>query len=54
MITEEATCPTCDGAGLIECPNHGAELDQDGWCDICSTPMDGGPVGVVNCECQDD
>lgn len=48
----DETCPICHGKGLIDCPEHGAELDAEGWCAICSTPMDGGPVGVVGCPCN--
>jgi phenylpropionate dioxygenase-like ring-hydroxylating dioxygenase large terminal subunit len=54
QITSETYHAACKNTGLVQCPSHGAEVDSDGWCIACDTPMDDGPAGVVKCECQDD
>jgi hypothetical protein len=47
-------CQECGGTGFVDCPDHGAILDDDGWCAFCEAPMDGGPAHQVLCDCQDD
>lgn len=54
LFDEHTTCPVCHGAGLIDCPRHGHEVDEDGWCIACDNPMDGGPVNATSCPCQAD
>lgn len=54
LLDEHASCPICHGAGLVDCPRHGEVLDEEGWCAVCDTPMDGGPAEPTNCPCQAD
>lgn len=47
---DSETCPVCNDSYMIECPEHMAETDEDGWCMTCES----GEVKPqrISCPCQ--
>lgn len=50
QLTDTDHCPACNNVGMIDCPAHLAEVDEDGWCTTCDSP----DRSKVMCDCQDE
>lgn len=49
-LGENDHCETCKNTGLMICPSHMVEKDEDGWCKTCDSP----DLSKVTCYCQDE